>query len=194
MSKIKIVNGVKIHDSSWVSDNCKIGEGTYVWMNVQIREGVTIGENCIISKDCYIDLDVSIGNRVKIQNGVSVYKGVTIEDDVFLGPHMVFTNDLYPRSFNHDWKITPTIIKKGASIGANATIVCGSVIGEFALIGAGTVVNKNVPPYSLMVGNPAKLVGYVCKCGKRLDAPNTITKPFEVTCLGCNELIILKRS
>lgn len=194
MSKINTVNGVKIHDSSWVSDKCSIGEGTYVWMNVQIREGVAIGKNCIVSKDCYIDLDVKIGDRVKIQNGVSVYKGVTIEDDVFLGPHMVFTNDMFPRSFNSEWKITPTLIRKGASIGANATIICGSVIGEYALVGAGSVIKKDVAPHSLMVGNPAKMIGYVCKCGKPLNVKFPVTESIETTCQECKEIIKLNKS
>ena len=170
-----------IHDKANVSQNAIIGEGTKVWINSQIRENSRIGENCIISKDTYIDENVSIGDRVKIQNGVSVYNGVTIEDDVLVGPNAVFTNDLFPRAFNTDWKITKTVIKKGASIGANSTIICGVTIGEYAVIGAGSVVTKDVASYSLVVGNPAKHIGYVCKCGNRL------TENYK--CIKCGEVI-----
>ena len=147
----------------------KIGDGTKIWNLAQIREDCEIGENCIISKNVYIDTKVVIGNRVKIQNNVNIYHGVIVEDDVFLGPSMTFTNDFYPRAFNSDWKITKTYIKKGASIGANATIVCGNTIGEFAMIGSGSVVTKDVPAYALVAGNPAKQIGWVCQCGHKLD-------------------------
>ncbi len=173
-----------IHSTANVSKDCNIGKGTKIWINSQIREGVSIGNNCIISKDTYIDYNVSIGNGVKIQNGVSVYHGVTIEDDVFVGPNAVFTNDIYPRSFNSEWKITPTIIKRGASIGANSTIICGITVSEYAMIGAGSVVNKDVVPYALMVGNPARLIGYVCECGNRLDKRNQ--------CMKCGRTIEVK--
>lgn len=115
-------------------------------------------------EDVYIDVGVEIGNNVKIQNGVSVYRGVKVEDDVFLGPHMTFTNDLYPRAFNEDWELVPTLVKKGASIGAHATIVCSVTIGEYAMVGAGAVVTKDVPPFGLVFGNPARLKGFVCYC------------------------------
>lgn len=161
-----------IHSSAHVSDKAQIGSGSKIWINSQIREGAVIGENCIISKDTYIDTGVSIGSGVKIQNGVSVYHGVTIEDDVFVGPNAVFTNDYVPRAFNADWKITETLIKKGASIGANATVVCGNTVGEYALVAAGSVVVRDVPAHGLVVGNPARLIGYVCKCGQRLDKSN----------------------
>jgi UDP-2-acetamido-3-amino-2,3-dideoxy-glucuronate N-acetyltransferase len=184
MGRLNLVNGVKIHETAEVDDRSQIGEGTFIWNNVQVREWVKIGRNCILNKDVYIDLEVSIGDRVKIQNGVSVYKGVTIEDDVFLGPHMVLTNDLFPRAFLRDWKISPTLIKKGASIGANATIICGITIGEYALVGAGCVVNRDVPPHALMVGNPARKIGYVCKCGHPLK---NIVPASSTTCGQCHE-------
>ena len=136
-------------------------------MNVQVRENAKIGSQCVISKDVYIDESVSIGNRCKIQNSVSVYKGVEIDDDVFVGPNACFTNDLIPRAFNQDWKISKTFVGKGASIGANATIICGVTIGSYSMIGAGAVVTKDVPKYSLVVGNPAKVVGMVDKNGNR---------------------------
>jgi len=160
---------VFIHESAHVSSDSYIGRGTKIWINVQVREMAAIGENCIISKDSYIDTQVKIGSRVKVQNGVSIYHGVIIEDDVFIGPNVAFTNDFIPRAFNKDWKISETLIKRGASIGANATIVCGHTIGEYAMIGAGSVVTKDVPAHALVVGNPAKIVAYVCCCGEKLD-------------------------
>lgn len=156
------------HETAVVDDTAVIGENTKIWINSQIRENVIIGKNSIISKDTYIDQGVNIGNNVKIQNGVSVYSGVTIENDVFVGPNVAFTNDMYPRATNADWEITKTIIKKGSSIGANSTIRCGIELGEYAMVGAGSVVTKDVLPYALMMGNPANAAGWVCKCGKRL--------------------------
>ena len=173
--------GIFIHESANVSSEASIGDGTKIWINSQVRENAHIGKNCIISKDTYIDEHVVIGNRVKIQNGVSVYHGVTIEDDVFVGPNATFTNDHVPRAFNASWKISQTIIKKGASIGANATIVCGTTVGEYAMIGAGSVVIKDVAPHALVVGNPARQIGYVCKCGARLSEGGV--------CSQCGELI-----
>lgn len=147
-----------------------IGEGTRIWHFVHIREQASIGKNCNIGKSAYIDTEVKIGNNVKIQNFATIYKGVEIEDDVFIGPSVVFTNDLYPRAFIWgEEKIIPTIVKKGASIGANSTIICGITIGEYAMIGAGSVVTKNVPPFGLVYGIPALLKGFVCYCGKRLN-------------------------
>lgn len=162
--------GAKFHESAEVSPEAAIGKNTLVWNQVQIREGATIGSECIIGKDVYIDRGVRIGDRCKIQNGVSIFNGVEIEDDVFLGPHMTFTNDLVPRAFNQNWQISPTRVKRGASVGANATIVCGLTIGEYAMIGAGAVVTKDVAPYALVVGNPAQRIGWVCQCGHRLSS------------------------
>lgn len=155
-----------IHPSAHVSSDARIGEGTKIWINVQVREQAEIGTNCIISKDVYIDHAVQIGNNCKIQNSVSVYNGVTIEDDVFVGPNVSFTNDKVPRAFSVDWKITPTTVRKGASIGANATIVCGIVIGEYAMVAAGSVVTKDVPPYTLVMSNPARPVARINKAGE----------------------------
>lgn len=158
-----------VHATAEVSETASIGDGTKIWNQAQVRNDAVIGANCIISKNVYIDEHVSIGNGVKIQNNVNVYHGVTIEDDVFLGPSMTFTNDMYPRAFNSDWKITETLVRKGASIGANATIRCGITVGEYAMVGAGSVVTKDVPAYALVVGNPAKRIGWVCKCGTKLN-------------------------
>ena len=165
-----------IHPTAEVSSKAKIGKGTKIWHFCQVREDAIIGRNCILSKGVYIDAGVHIGNNVKIQNGISVYHGVTLEDGVFCGPHCVFTNDLHPRSINpdgtiknaDDWVLSPTLIKYGASVGAHATIVCGVTIGKWAMIGAGSVVTRDVPDYGLVYGNPAKLHGYVCACEKNL--------------------------
>ena len=158
-----------IHQSANVSTEAKIGNGTKIWINSQIRENSEIGENCIISKDTYIDTNVKIGNNCKIQNGVSIYQGVTIEDDVFVGPNVCFTNDKVPRAFNTDWTITPTLVKQGASIGANSTIVCGITLGEYCMVAAGSVVTKDVMPYSLVMGNPAKHYSFLDKMGNKIE-------------------------
>ena len=163
------MNQIFIHPTAEVSEAAAIGAGTKIWNQAQVREGAHIGEQCIISKNVYIDENVMIGSRVKIQNNVNVYHGVTIEDEVFLGPSMTFTNDMFPRAFNADWKVSETVVKRGASIGANATIRCGIIIGEYATVGAGSVVTKDVPPYALVVGNPARQIRWVCKCGFKLD-------------------------
>jgi len=152
-----------------VSENAEIGVGTKIWQNVQVREGAIIGKNCNISKDVYIDFNVTIGNSCKIQNGVSVFHGVTIEEDVFIGPNATFTNDKVPRSFNVEWRVVPTLVKRGASIGANATIVCGVTIGEYAMVAAGSVVTKDVPSYTLVLGNPAKFYSFIDKMGNKID-------------------------
>lgn len=157
-----------IDASANVSSDTVIGSGTKIWINTQIREKTSIGRNCIISKDVYIDTGVSIGDGCKIQNSVSVYQGVMIENDVFVGPNVSFTNDKVPRAFNSEWKITETLVKNGASLGANSTIVCGIVIGEYAMVAAGSVVTKNVPPYTLVVGNPARIVGKIDKAGNKI--------------------------
>lgn len=158
-----------VHPSAEVNGGAVIGKGTKIWNQAQIRENVKIGENCILSKDVYVDAGVRIGDRCKIQNGVSVYDGVTLEDDVFIGPHATLTNDKVPRAFNSNWKLVPTLIKKGASIGANATIVCGVTIGEYAMIAAGSVVTKDVDPYSLVVGNPARHRCYIDVEGNKVE-------------------------
>ncbi len=157
-----------IHPTASVSPQAKIGVGTKIWINAQVREDAEVGAGCIISKDCYIDHKVKIGDRCKIQNGVSVYHGITLEDDVFVGPHAVFTNDRVPRAFNTDWKILPTLVKTGASIGANATIICGIELGEYCMVASGAVVTKSVPPYTLVMGNPARPVAEIDKLGERI--------------------------
>ncbi|HZX21248.1 MAG TPA: acyltransferase [Clostridia bacterium] len=159
-----------VHESSYIDAPCDIGEGTKVWHFSHIMKHSKIGRNCHIGQNVFISSGVVIGNNVKIQNNVSVYAGVICEDDVFLGPSCVFTNVINPRSFiERKEEYRQTIVKKGATIGANATIVCGHNVGRYALIGAGAVVTKDVPDYALVVGNPAKVIGYVCECGNRLE-------------------------
>lgn len=157
-----------IHEKATVDGSAIIGEGCQIWINVQIREDARIGRNCILGKDVYVDLAVSIGDKCKIQNGVSVWNGVTLEDDVFIGPHACFTNDKVPRAFNYDWKVIPTCVKQGASIGANATIICGVTIGEYAMVAAGSVVTNDVPPFTLVMGNPARVVSKIDRLGNRV--------------------------
>ncbi|MEZ4909339.1 MAG: DapH/DapD/GlmU-related protein [Saprospiraceae bacterium] len=161
--------GYFAHESSYIDDGCTIGKGTKIWHFSHIMSDCIIGENCNIGQNVVISPKVILGNNVKIQNNVSVYTGVTCDDDVFLGPSCVFTNVTNPRSaVNRRGEYATTHVGKGASIGANATIVCGHNIGKFAFIGAGAVVTKNVPDYALVVGNPAKHVGYMSEYGHRL--------------------------
>ncbi len=161
-------NDIFIHDTAEVSAKAQLGVGSKIWNLVQIRENTSIGAGTIISKNCYIDFSVTIGERVKIQNNVSVYNGVTIEDEVFVGPCVVFTNDFRPRAVAPDWQVTPTLIEKGASLGANCTIVCGTTIGAYAMIAAGSVVTRSVAPHVLVAGNPAKAIAYVYKNGSKV--------------------------
>ena len=158
------------HESAYIDEGCTIGNGTKIWHFSHIMPNCTIGENCNIGQNVVISPDVKLGRNVKIQNNVSVYTGVVCEDDVFLGPSMVFTNVINPRSAvarKNEYK--PTILRRGASVGANATIVCGNEIGEYALIGAGSVITKPVPAYALVVGNPARQIGWVSEYGHRLN-------------------------
>jgi UDP-2-acetamido-3-amino-2,3-dideoxy-glucuronate N-acetyltransferase len=158
------------HETAVIDEGCEIGEGTKIWHFSHIMSNCTIGENCNIGQNVVVSPEVILGKNVKIQNNVSIYSGVICEDDVFLGPSMVFTNVTNPRSaVNRRGEYSKTIVKKGASIGANATIVCGHDIGEFAFIGAGAVVTKTVPAYALVVGNPAKQIGWMSEYGHRLE-------------------------
>ena len=195
-----MTSDIRIHESALVEDGAKIGRGTRIWHLVHVRSGATLGENCNIGRGVYIDANVSLGNSVKIQNYVSVYDGVTIEDGVFVGPHGAFTHDKIPRAVTPDmqlkgskeWSVVPTLVKAGASIGANAVIVCGVTIGRWAMIGSGSVVTKDVPDYGLVVGNPARLIDYVCPDGNRLhlDLDNL---PDKVICEDGHEIDIIKR-
>lgn len=158
-----------VHPSSFVDDGAEIGSGTKIWHFCHVMPGAEIGEGCNIGQNAFIAGDVRIGNNVKIQNNVSVYAGVTIEDDVFLGPSMVFTNVINPRSHvNRRGEYMVTRVKRGATIGANATVVCGTTLGEYAFIGAGAVITKDVPAYALVYGTPGKIQGWMCQCGIQL--------------------------
>ncbi len=194
-------NDFFLHPSSYVDEGVEIGKDTKIWHFSHILRGTKIGERCVIGQNVMIGPDVTIGNRCKIQNNVSVYKGVTLEDDVFCGPSCVFTNVLTPRAFierKHEFK--PTLVKKGATIGANATVVCGATIGRYALVGAGAVVTCDVPDYALYLGVPAKLSGWVCKCGVVLIHREKIeegiaksnTSTAEIICPNCKSTYLLK--
>ncbi len=159
-----------VHNSSYIDKGVRIGEGTKIWHFCHVLEGSEIGRGCKIGQNVVIGPDARIGDNVKIQNNVSVYKGVVLEDDVFCGPSCVFTNVFNPRSAVPRMdEIRPTLVKKGASIGANATVVCGITIGRNAFVGAGAVVTKDVPDYALVYGNPAKQRGWICECGEKID-------------------------
>jgi len=174
-----------VHESSVVDPPCQIGEGTKIWHFTHVMSGCTIGRDCNIGQNVFIATGAVIGNNCKVQNNVSIYKGVVLEDDVFCGPSMVFTNVSTPRSH---WprrdQYLQTRVGRGATIGANATIVCGNTVGPFAFIGAGAVVARDVPGYALVVGNPAHQIGWMCQCGERLRL-GLETGPSEATCALC---------
>lgn len=178
---------VTIPHTSLVDKTAVIGEGTRVWNFVHVRENAEIGKDCVVADYVYVGKGVKIGNKVKLANRANVYEGVTIEDKVFVGPHVTFTNDFFPRSFSTDWKILPTHVKEGSSIGAGTVIVCGTTIGEYALIGVGSVVTENIPAHALAYGNPARIRGFVCRCGRKLEAQQKMKDCVSMTCAICNE-------
>lgn len=162
-------NGYRADKTAIIGENVKIGDGTRIWQFSNIMSDVEIGADCNIGQNAFIESGVKLGNNVTMKNNIALYKGVVCEDKVFLGPNCVFTNVLTPRSFiSRKNEFLKTTVKEGATIGANATIVCGHDIGRYALIGAGSVITKDVPDYALVVGNPAKRIGYVCECGERI--------------------------
>jgi UDP-2-acetamido-3-amino-2,3-dideoxy-glucuronate N-acetyltransferase len=179
-----------VHESSYVDQPSRIGVGTKIWHFCHVLKDVVIGEKCSFGQNVVVGPKVTIGNGVKVQNNVSIYEGVTLEDDVFCGPSMVFTNVINPRSeiIRKD-EYRKTLVKKGASIGANATIVCGVTIGRFAFIGAGAVVTRDVPDFALMIGNPARRSGWMCRCGVKLASPDE----GAVTCESCHTHYALDR-
>jgi acetyltransferase-like isoleucine patch superfamily enzyme len=166
VSAVPPAQSVFVHPTAEVEEGARIGPGTRVWHLTHVRSTARIGAGCTIGRNVYVDADVIIGDLVKVQNNVSVYVGVTLEDEVFVGPSAVFTNDLRPRAQNPDWVVTPTLVRRGASIGANATVVCGTEIGEYAMVAAGSVVTRDVRPHQLVAGNPARHLGWVNRAGE----------------------------
>lgn len=171
-----------IHDTALVEPGAQIGDGSKVWHYCHVRKNASIGSGCILGRGVFVDSGVKVGDHVKIQNYVSVYTGVVVEDGVFIGPHVCFTNDLWPRAVNpdmslksaDDWEVTPTLIRSGAAVGANSTILCGITVGNWAMVGAGSVVVHDVPDHALVVGNPAHQIGYVCSCGRRCTSMDEV--------------------
>jgi len=173
-----------VHESSYVDDDCSIGAGTKIWHFCHVMAGSRIGPRCNIGQNVVISPGVTVGANVKIQNNVSVYTGVVLEDDVFCGPSMVFTNVVNPRSHvSRKSEYRQTLVKRGATLGANSTIVCGHTIGRFAFVGAGAVVTRDVPDYALVVGNPGRIAGWMCDCGVKLAAGGTL--PASAACKTC---------
>ncbi len=182
----------RIHPTADVASSATIGPGTSIWNQAQVREHARIGAECVIGKNAYVDVGVVIGDRVKVQNNVSLYHGVTVEDGVFIGPHVCFTNDKVPRAVNRDgslktdadWEVSPTLVRVGAALGANSTILPGVSIGRWAMVGSGSVVTHDVADYELVVGNPARRIGSACPCGEPLrDADDGAA--FHGTCPRC---------
>jgi UDP-2-acetamido-3-amino-2,3-dideoxy-glucuronate N-acetyltransferase len=167
---------IRVHKTADVSPGARIGDGTSIWNQARVREGAVMGEGCILGTGAYVDCDVIVGSYVKIQNGAFLYRGATLEDGVFIGPRACLTNDVYPRSINpdgtiktdEDWTVGPILIRYGASIGAGAIVLPGVTVGRFALVAAGAVVSRDVPDHGLVLGVPARLAGFVCRCGRRL--------------------------
>ena len=195
-----------IHHTAEVSPGAVIGANSRIWHEAQVRERAEIGSGCTLGKGVYVDFDVHIGNDVKIQNRASIYHGTSIEDGVFIGPHVVFTNDTIPRAINpdgspktdDDWSVEETTVRYGASVGAGSIILPGVEIGRFALVGAGAVVTKSVPDHAIVVGNPARVVGYACICGHRLTDQGTTAScstcgaQFEVSRSGTGQFEIVR--
>jgi acetyltransferase-like isoleucine patch superfamily enzyme len=170
------------HPTAIVESGAQIGAGTRVWHHAHVREGAVIGAECSLGKNVYVDAGACLGDRVKVQNNVSVFDGVTLESEVFVGPSAVFTNDRYPRAVG-DWEIAPTVVRRGASIGANATVICGVEIGAWAVVGAGSVATRSIADHAVVVGNPARQVGWACECGR--IAARTGDRPTDLRCDEC---------
>lgn len=189
-------NSPLVHETAQISPQAKIGSGTRLWHFCQVREGAILGRNCIVGKGTYIDTDVKIGDNVKIQNSCLVYHGATIENGVFLGPGVILTNDKQPRAItpdgtlkgDADWTVGPILVCEGASVGAGSIVLPDVTIGRFAMVGAGSVVTRDVPVNGLVYGNPARLQGFVCPCGRRLGLPmdfRTDQEVYVASCGGC---------
>lgn len=179
------MTNVYVHPTAIVDKGVKLGSGTKVWHFVHLMENAKLGKDCIVADYVHVGRNVTVGDNVKLENRATVYEGVTIQEDVFVGPNVTFTNDLYPRSFNKDWKISQTLIKKGSSLGAGTIIVCGVTIGKFVLVGSGSVVTTDIPDYALVYGNPARIKGFVCKCGKKLEKTDKQGNHVGMKCHFC---------
>jgi UDP-2-acetamido-3-amino-2,3-dideoxy-glucuronate N-acetyltransferase len=179
----ELAEGVPVHDTAEIEPNVTLGRETSVWRNAHVRQGATVAEGCTIGANVFIHAGVNIGHRVKVQDNVSVYAGVRIEDEVLVGPSAVFTDDRFPRATG-SWDLVPTNVRRGASIGANATLVCGVEVGEGAMVGAGSVVTRDVEAYELAAGNPARRLGWVCACGHVL-ARTSGPHPSPWNCPAC---------
>jgi UDP-2-acetamido-3-amino-2,3-dideoxy-glucuronate N-acetyltransferase len=191
MGQPNVTPAATIHPTAEVSPAASIGDGCRIWRQVHIREGAAIGAGCIIGAGVYVGADVRLGNNCKIQNQALLYEGVSLEDGVFVGPQVCFTNDLVPRAVNpdmslksaDDWQVTPTLVRQGASIGAQSVVVPGVTIGRWALVGAGSVVTHDVPDHALVYGTPARIRGWVCRCARRVGADGW--------CANCSETVTL---
>lgn len=197
----------RVHPTADLEAGVSVGPGTSIWNRAQVRAGARIGAECVIGRDAFIDEGVEIGDRVKIQNGALVYHGVTVEDGVFIGPGAILTNDRYPRAITStgelaraaDWTVSPVVLRHGSSIGAGAVVVAGTEVGAFATVGAGAIVTRSVPSHALVVGNPARRIGWMCLCGIRLvdddgapapaDPPHYATHP-ELHCPSCRRTYV----
>ncbi|HYM52217.1 MAG TPA: acyltransferase [Candidatus Dormibacteraeota bacterium] len=185
---------VRIHPTADVAPTAEIGPGTSIWNQAQVREGARIGSGCVIGKNVYVDIGVVVGDNVKIQNNSSLYHGVTVEDGVFIGPHVCFTNDKRPRAVNRDgspksdadWQVTPILVRRGAALGAASVILPGVTVGRWAMVGSAAVVTRDIADYELVVGNPARRIGSACPCGQALpDGPDGLA--FSGSCSRCGE-------
>ena len=202
----------RIHSTADLESDVSVGPRTSIWHRAQVRAGARIGADCVIGRDAFIDEGVVLGDRVKVQNLALVYHGVTVEDGVFIGPNVILTNDRYPRAITatgevaraDDWTVSPIVLRRGCSVGAGAVVVAGTDVGSFATVGAGAVVTRDVPPHALVVGSPARRIGWVCACGARLEARVTqrpaaadheggatcpaCERAYEITAGGCSEI------
>jgi len=199
---IRLRENVRIHPTAEVSSQAEIGAGSSIWHQAQVREGARLGRNCIVGKGAYVDFGVQIGDNAKIQNRVSIYHGVTIEDGVFVGPHVCLTNDKLPRAVNSDgslkaaddWLVSPSLVREGAAIGAHSVVLPGVTIGRWAMIGAGSVVTRDIPDYGLAWGHPARLRGFVCPCGHRLALAEARQDTVLARCPECGQEITMEKT
>jgi UDP-2-acetamido-3-amino-2,3-dideoxy-glucuronate N-acetyltransferase len=189
MSEVRdMPGGWTLHESSYVDEGAEVGRGTRIWHFSHVNRGAVIGERCSLGQNVVVMPGTRLGNNVKVQNNVSIYEGVECEDDVFLGPSMVFTNVVNPRShISRKNEYRRTLVRRGASIGANATIICGNELGEYSFVAAGAVITSAVPAYALMAGVPARRVGWMCQCGERLALPAALAPGAHATCATCGE-------